>query len=29
MIDKRRAKAFCCDDISKIENYDKAEIDKT
>ena len=29
MIDKRSAKAFCRDDISLIENYDKAIADKT
>ena len=29
MIDIRSAKAYCCEDISKIENYDKAESDKT
>ena len=29
MIDKRSAKAFCKDDISLIENYDKAIADKT
>lgn len=28
MIDKRRAKAYCCEDISLIENYDKAIADE-
>ena len=29
MIDKRRAKSYCKEDVSKIENYDKAVNDKT
>lgn len=29
MISKRMAKEFCCEDISKIENYDKAIADQT
>ena len=29
MISKRSAKAYCRDDISLIENYDKAIADKT
>ena len=29
MISERMAKKFCCEDISKIENYEKAIADKT
>lgn len=29
VIDERNARAFCCEDISLIENYDKAAADKT
>lgn len=29
MINVRQAKQYCCEDISKIENYDKAIADKT
>lgn len=29
MIDKRRAKSYCKEDVTKIENYDKAVNDKT
>lgn len=29
MINIRRAKKYCCEDISKIENYDKAIADET
>lgn len=29
MINERNAQAYCCEDISKIENYDKAIADKT
>lgn len=28
-LDYRHAKLWCCEDISKIENYDKAIADKT
>ena len=29
MINERNAQAYCCEDINKIENYDKAIADKT
>lgn len=29
MINKKNAKMYCCEDISKIENYDKAIADAT
>lgn len=29
MINEFNVNAFCCEDISKIENYDKAVADKT
>ena len=29
MIDETRAKKYCYEDISKIENYDKAVADQT
>ena len=29
MINETQAKKYCCEDISNIENYDKAVADKT
>lgn len=29
MINEKQAQKYCCEDISNIENYDKAMADKT